>query len=199
MASALLVFAMAVPVASACKPGSLPLHVIDAQAQASDTTPPGPVTVTVSELKRGKGSDTNWASCSQSATSCDDMGTVALQVVAQDDQSPPDKIGYQLTLANGQLPSGLALPTDTVRTLAGTLYLHWNDGDSDEQEAITFALAVRAVDLAGNLGPTATVVVHDPGSGGCSLPPRRPHAPWPLVTVAIVLAARWMRRLACRV
>jgi hypothetical protein len=198
MASALLVFAMAVPVASACKPGSLPLHVIDAQAQVSDTTPPGPVTVTVSEISRGKGPDTNWASCSQSASSCDDIGTVTLQVSAEDDQSPPDKLGYQLQLADGQLPSGLTLPTDAVRTLAGALYLYWNDGASDDQEAISFSLAIRAVDLAGHLGPASTVVIHDPGSGGCSLPARRPNAPWPLVAVTILIVVRWTRRLACR-
>lgn len=198
MTLGLLVVGGAARVAQACKPASEPAHTLDTAAQASDATPPGLVTVTATEIRRGKGPDTNLASCSQSATSCDDIGTLALQVAAEDDQSPPDKLGYQLELTGGQLPSRLSLPTGAVRAPSGIINLHWIDGASDDQETIAFALAVRAVDLAGNLGPAQTVLIHDPGSGGCSLPPRRPNTPWPLVTVAILLVARWMRRLACQ-
>jgi hypothetical protein len=181
-----------VPLAHACKQVAPTPHTLDPAAQATDSTAPGIPTVTVTFVRRGKGPETNYSSCSQSASSCDDLGSIALQLSAQDDQTPTDKLGYQIELAAGQLPSGMTLPPTPVRTMGGTIPLSWNDGASDDQESISFSLEVRAVDLAGNFGPATTVEVHDGGSGGCSVGPR-PLSAWSTTTLAIWLFARLLR------
>jgi hypothetical protein len=120
------------------------------------------------------------------------MGSIELQIRAEDDQTPADKMGYQIELIAGALPSGLTLPTQAVRALGGAVYLAWADGSTDDQESLSFSLSIRAVDLAGNLGPATTVQVHDGGSG-CHLAARTPLSAWPLTTVAILLLARLLR------
>jgi hypothetical protein len=168
-------------------------HTLDPSAKATDTTAPAAPTVSVTSIERGKGPKTNVSSCSQSASSCDDLGSVDLQLGAQDDQTPTDQIGYQIELAGGELPSGMTLPSQAVRARAGAIYLHWIDGAHDDQESISFTLQVRAVDLAGNIGPATTVEVHDSGSGGCSLIPS-PLSAWPFTTLTILLLAHLLRR-----
>jgi hypothetical protein len=181
--------------ALACSFASQPDHVLDPLARASDSTAPTAPTVTVVKIQRGKAPDTDFASCSQSATSCDDLGSVDLQIAASDDQAPTDSLGYQLVLTSGQLPSGMTLPTGTVRAMAGHIYLHWTDDATEDQEAVAFSLTLRAVDLAGNAGPSTTMDIRDAGSGdaGCGVGLRRPLSAWPVTTIAILLLARALR------
>jgi hypothetical protein len=176
--------------AQACSLAVPTPHTLDPAAQATDTTPPEGPTAAVTSIRRGKGADTDFASCSQSASSCDDLGWIALQLGAQDDQTPADKLGYQIELIAGQPPSGLNLPTGAVRAMGGMVYLNWNDGASDDQESISFSLAVRAVDLAGNTRPATTVNVSD---GGSVLP--GPLSAWPITTLSLLLLARLLRGL----
>jgi hypothetical protein len=186
-----------VPKALACKAAPFPAHVIDPQAAASDTTAPGAPAISVARIVRGKGPDTDYSSCSQSATSCDDMGSIDLRISAQDDQTPTDQLGYQFEVVAGTPPSGLTLPTGPTRLLGSDIYLDWPDGNTDDQESISFSLAIRTVDLAGNLGPATTVQVQHGGSGsGCHLASRPPFSPWPLTTIAILLLGRLLR--GCR-
>lgn len=179
--------------AHACEIAAPEPHTLDPSAKASDNSAPGTPTASVTSIRRGKGAKTNVSSCSQSGSSCDDVGAVALQLVAQDDQTPTDQVGYQIEQADGELPSGMTLPTQAVRARAGTIYLFWPDGAHDDQESISFTLKVRAVDLAGNIGPATTIEVHDSGSGGCSLIPS-PLTAWPVTTLAILLLAHLLRR-----
>jgi hypothetical protein len=150
--------------AQACKLAVPRPLVLD--PQSSDTTPPSAPTATVGSIRRGKGPETN--GCSQSTSSCDDLGSIYIALTATDDEATPDQMGFQLELTDGALPSGLTLPSSPVLATAGHLYLAWGDGATDEQEAIAFTLAIRAVDLAGNISPPTTVKVASEGSG-CSL------------------------------
>jgi hypothetical protein len=168
-------------------------HTLDAQAQVSDSTPPGVPTVSVESIHRGKGPQ--GSGCSQSASSCDDIGTVSLLVSATDDQSSAENIGYRIELASGTLPSGLTLPSGAVRALGGgSLVMVWIDGNTDQQEALSFSLTIRAVDLAGNVGQPATIQISDPGSGsGCTVAGHGLTLGWPS-TAAIILGVFLLRR-----
>lgn len=104
------------------------------------------------------------------------------------------EIGFRLELVSGALPSGLTLPTTAVRpSIADTLFLPWNDGAVDEQEAISFTLRITAVDRAGNVGPPTTITIVHPGSsGGCAIGGRgapKGDALTVLATILIVLLA----------
>lgn len=179
--------ALATPARACSFPDNQP-YTIDPQAQATDATPPSAPVATVQSVKRGKGPE--YAGCSQSASSCDDLGTILLQVSATDDQTDTASLGYRIELVSGSLPSGLTLPATAVRpALSGGLLLVWLDGASDDQEALTFELSVRAVDLAGNEGPPTSVAVHDPGSGGCSMAGHSPaDSSGPVVATLLVIA-----------
>ena len=177
--------------AFACKSPSIP-HVIDPQAAASDTSPPAAPSVSVTQIRRGKGPDTDFGSCSQTATSCDSMGSIELQIRAEDDQTPADKMGYQIELIAGALPSGLTLPTQAVRALGSAVYLAWADGSTDDQESLSFLAVHPCGGPCGQPWPGDHRQVHDGGSG-CHLAARTPLSAWPLTTVAILLLARLLR------
>ena len=170
----------------------------DPQAQATDGSPPSAPLVTVQSIQRGKGPE--YQGCSQSASSCDDLGRIILQVSATDDQTEVASLGYRIELASGSLPSGLSLPATAVRPATSSgLVLGWNDGASDDQEALSFVLVIRAVDLAGNEGPPTSVAVRDAGSGGCSVGGPSPLAsPGALVAVLLVVVSLLRRGFARR-
>jgi hypothetical protein len=193
LSAALLgIFHMAARPAHACSLMANQPHTLDPQAQASDSTPPGVPTVSVESIHRGKGPESS--GCSQSASSCDDIGTVSLLVSATDDQTSAESIGYRIELASGTLPSGLTLPSDAVRAIGGRLFLIWQDGNTDQQEALSFSLSIRAVDLAGNVGQPATIQISDPGSGsGCTVAARGLTLGWP-TAIAILAGAFLFRR-----
>jgi hypothetical protein len=192
-AAVLVVFDFTARPAVACKIVGNQPHTLDAQAQSSDSTPPGAPTVAVESIRRGKGPE--GSGCSQSASSCDDLGSIALLVSATDDQSPPEKTGYRIEIASGTLPSGLTLPGTDVRGMGdGRLFFGWNDGNTDAQEPLSFSLMIRAVDLAGNVGQPATIQITDPGAGsGCTLAARGLTTSWP-TTSAVLLGAFLLRR-----
>ena len=178
----------------ACSFGSPQPLVLDPQAKASDTTPPSVPVAKVDSVRRGRGPTTN-SDCSQSASSCDDIGSIDIAVTATDDQTPTDRMGYQVEVVAGRLPDGLALPTGPVLQMGGHLYLHWIDGATDGQEPISFTLTIRAVDLAGNTSPPADVEVADIGGSGCSLVGRRLGSSWAATVILLLMAARCLRRV----
>jgi hypothetical protein len=179
--------------ASACSlAGAKPLTV-DPQAQATDGTPPSTPVAKVDSIKRGKG-PTGTSTCGMSASSCDDLGTIAIAVSATDDQTTSDQLGYRVELASGSLPGDLALPTTPILAMGGYLYFHWLDGATDEQEDVSLSLAITTVDRAGNASPSSTVGIHSPGSGGCSLLGRRLGSSWAASTVLVLVGARLLRR-----
>ena len=150
-------------IAQACSLEPAREHLID--STIDDQTPPGDVENVSIDVRRGVGPQSD--GCDEVATSCDDLGTVSIDITAPtDDLSGADEIGYVLELASGTLPSGLGLPTEPVRS---PIVLSWIDGATDEQESVEFSIQITPMDKAGNLGATsAPIRVADPGSdGGC--------------------------------
>jgi hypothetical protein len=143
-------------------------HVIDESMQATDQMPPTLAPIPAPEITRGKGSQQT--GCSQyGSTSCDDIGRIALAVLATDDATPSSRIGYRLTIVTGAPPSGLSLPSDAVEPSGDDLALHWIDGATDDQESFDFTLRVVAVDLAGNESVPQTVRIADDRDHACAV------------------------------
>ncbi|HET6284083.1 MAG TPA: hypothetical protein VFH73_24210 [Polyangia bacterium] len=181
--------------AEACSVAGPVPHVVDSSKQATDTTAPPPPVVTLQKIKRGQGPQ-GGPGCTSSASSCDDLGTLTLLITAIDEDTPRESIGYRMELVSGRLPEGFTLPGDS-RPLAPpdqsgqiTMYLHWGDGATDDQESFDFTLSVRAIDLGGNVGgPTMLRISDDPT--GCSLVGARQSAPSLLMlTLAMLVLFR---------
>lgn len=180
--------------AHACKFPLLEQHTIQSDRRDTDMRPPVLSTPAVT-IQRGRGPE-GFACTGLSASSCDDIGTIQIAVPVSDDQTAPAQCGFRVTLTRGTPPPGLVLPEVPVRALSGAIHLHWGDESDDEQEAISFVLAVAPVDLAGNVGASVEATVSHPGSGGgCALGKGR--APGPLGPLA-ALALLWagLRRRA---
>ena len=147
-------------------------HVLDASEQAIDRVAPArPTGVAAVQVKRGRGPAVGCAG-SATASSCDDLGIITIEVEAADDRTPPDKIGYRLTLKAATLPPGLDLPTADLRpnirsrpdlSRPDQLMLAWVDGNTDSQEPIDFTITIAAVDLAGNAGEGVDLRIANPG------------------------------------
>ncbi len=152
--------------AAACSLAAPEPHTLDTAEQAVDTTPPDAPSLLELRVVRGQGPQS--AGCGgSSATSCDDIGQIGLNLLAVDDRTDTARIGYRITLAGGSLPSGLLLPDEAVRSNSANgewIWLHWIDGATDDQERIDFSLTVIAVDLAGNeSAPAASIDIVDAG------------------------------------
>ncbi|HOX47395.1 MAG TPA: hypothetical protein PK668_27625 [Myxococcota bacterium] len=146
--------------------GPIP-HELDPVEQQLDHTPPGPVQVLSVEVHRGE--DPDQSGCGWDWTEDAELGSVVLRIAPpEDDRTPPERMGYRIERVGGTVPAGL-LPDFDVRGLGDVIYLHWEDGGTDEQEPLDFDLTIRAVDLGGNVGPSVGARnVTDPGTGGCA-------------------------------
>jgi hypothetical protein len=154
--------------------GPQPHAVIEA---SDDSTPPATPQLQAMTIDRGKGPRGGMS------TSCDDIGFLTFDLVTEDDTSASDAIGYQLTLVSGELP--FELPTEAVRPQSLTnLTFTWIDGATREQEPMDATAEISAIDEAGNVSAPLTVVIDDPGHGGCA---SLPHAGvWALLGVLAV-------------
>ena len=134
-------------------------------------------------LSRGNG--THASGCGRSSTSCDDMGSFQVHfTLATDADSPPNRVGYRIELVAGRAP-GYSLAEYLGRVLVpnsyfddpegrGTLFFHWDDGDTDDQEDVDFTITLTPVDIDGNEGPVSDPIrIRDGGSDGCSVGERR--------------------------
>ena len=129
--------------AQACSLAGNQEHIIDPQAQATDASPPSAPVVTVQTIQRGQGPE--YHGCSQSVSSCDDLGWIIVQVSATDDQTAVGSLGYRIELASGSLPSGLALPATAVRpATSGGLLFSWIDGRSGVSDCLWRHAAAHA-------------------------------------------------------
>jgi hypothetical protein len=173
----------------ACKfAGAVP-HVADEALRATDTTPPTLSPTIAYEVNRGTG----MGGCA--ASDCDGIATIDVIPEATDDMSAPGGIGYRLSLAAGQLPTGLGLPTEAIKPGPAfpRLPLFWSS-DASGDEAIDFTLRLVAVDAAGNESPPQTVRVYD-DPGGCAIARRgAPSRGAAFVAIALALLARRPRR-----
>jgi hypothetical protein len=187
----------AAPEARACKPALPVPHVVDESRKASDGQAPrltSAPSVTVS-----RGNDLELSACERDRTgdTCDDLGWLAIDLAASDDQTPAAEIGFRLTVTGGKLPPDLRLPTHDVRARDGRIMLHWSDSATDGEDPFSFLLAIAPVDTAGNLGPITSVQVASSGDGGCSMGGGRPGA-WLLVLLAAFWGGLRAKRVDCR-
>lgn len=126
-----------------------------------------------------------------SSSSCGDLGRVKLVLTANDDRTPQDKLGYVVTLADGgSLPTWLAMPSYTALAngAAHDSMLSTYDASAPVED---LDLAVRAVDLNGNLSEPMLVKFEAPrDSGGCSAGVRGGPAFAGLLALAALLGRR---------
>src|SRR5450759_1160128 len=132
-------FLLAAEAASACSFAANPAHTLDGNAQATDATAPAAPTLTGVRDVRGKGPQRE-SLCSSSASRCDDLGQIELQMATTEGLTSAASMGFRIELAGGALPSDLTLPDYSVR--GSRLLLVWIDGASDDQEAFSFVLAI---------------------------------------------------------
>jgi len=140
-------------------------HFLDPTEQEQDVEAPGTPVISGVSVKRGVGPQSRGCGGEESASSLDDLGIVSISIgETLDDRTPPESMGYDLSLASGVLPEGMTLSPFAIRTMDGVLQLSWIDGAEDDQEPISFELYIVAIDLGGNQGPATTVTVQEEGS-----------------------------------
>ena len=176
----------------ACTMGVLEQHQIDRIEQEMDTIDPSIPMVGEVTVVRGNGHG-----CGDRAGSCDNLGIVTIEIMANDDRTTLENMGYRLELVGGA--PDVTLPDYDVRADDGFLTLSWVDGATDEQEVVDFTIRVSSVDLGGNRSTGAiNVPVHDAGQTACECRPgarRLSVSPFALVLfAALALTARRLRR-----
>lgn len=124
-----------------------------------DTDPPGAPVLGEALITRGVGPEGVFI---QSATSCDDLGWITIELTEPDDD---DALGYTMEVVAGTTPDGFSLPQSPFHLVESGLILVWIDDATDDQEAFDFTLAVTAMDPAGNEGPADEIQLTDGGSG----------------------------------
>jgi hypothetical protein len=135
--------------AQACKLPELTPRVVDPLLQAADASPPRLPALLSPSIATGALSKEQATGCDAEEASCNNVATFDLAALATDDMTPPEKIGYRLSLETGTLPPGLTLPTDAVEPNSGRhIIIAW-PGPLPERVA-DFTLRVVAVDAAGN-------------------------------------------------
>ena len=175
--------------ARACIPISPMEHVVDADEEAIDTTPPEVPVLGEVVIERDPAGDGCW-----SASACQGAGSVDLSIeMSADDRTSSDEMGYVIELAGGELPRNMTLPAGPVRAYSsgdsGVISFYFSDDDQD----LDFTLSVRAMDLAGNLGEPVMVEVGDGSSSGCSAGARSGSMTMILVILALAVAVRRRR------
>ena len=170
-------------------------HIVDPALQASDQVPPTLPLPLPARIKRGQ--PPQQSGCGSQASSCDDLGIIYITAQATDDMTPPEKIGYRLSLESGMLPPGLTLPPDAIEPgePSDQLLLYWSDGAG--QPPFAFTIRIVAVDLAGNESPPRLLLIADePGHAACAVARGRvsPTGLAGIAALAVLLATRRRRR-----
>ena len=171
-------------------------HIVDPAMQASDQVPPALPVPLPARIKRGELAQQT--GCGAQVSSCDDLGIIYITAQATDDMTPPEKIGYRLSLESGMLPSGLTLPPDAIEPgePSDQLLLYWSDGA--DQPPFAFTIRLVAIDLAGNESPPQFMLIADEQAGhaACAVGRGRVSRPWlaGIAAVAVLLATRRRRR-----
>lgn len=151
----LAVLALAVPRdADACFEPAYEQHELD-RSQLADTVKPSPVAISMWIEEPDSGG------CMTPGTKCGQPSgrRLVVMVSASDDQTPPDRIGYRVTVTAGTAP--FHVPGD-VRPFEDQLSFPLGEADVD------FELAIRAIDLNGNIGPATYTQVASSANEGCA-------------------------------
>lgn len=160
MRTALVLVALALAMprdADACFEPGFEQHELD-RSQLADSVQPGPVSVSMWIESPGNGG----CSAPSVGTRCEASGRrLVVMVSASDDRTPPDKLGYRVTITAGTAP--FPAPGD-VRPIGDLLSFPIAD-----DAKMDFELAIRAIDLNGNIGPPTYTQIDEAASGeGCA-------------------------------
>ncbi|HEU4580845.1 MAG TPA: hypothetical protein VFS67_21450 [Polyangiaceae bacterium] len=150
------------PSAAACVLEPLRLHHSDADLARIDTAPPARPIVLAAEAYRRSGLTCGDDICV--ANNCGDLGGVAVDLSAGDDQTPARDIGFRLELVEGEVPPALRrmLGVDLAGPAPLRVQLSFDDVPS-----VAATLRVIAIDAAGNEStPSEPFQV---GFDGCTL------------------------------
>jgi hypothetical protein len=150
------------PQAAACVLEPLRLHHSDADLARIDTAPPDPPVVLAAEAYRRSGLTCGEDICV--ANNCGDLGGVAVDLSAGDDQTPARDIGFRLELVEGNVPPALRrmLGVDLAGPTPLRVQLSFDDVPS-----VAATLRVIAIDGAGN--ESAPSEPFQVGFDGCTL------------------------------
>jgi hypothetical protein len=135
-------------------------HELD-PAYAHDTVAPGipRATFSISRHEVGGG-------CLQ--TDCDGKyANVFVDVTGDDDQTPPQRLGYILTIAGGDTPANMYTAVSNgmpVSQPQGS----FNFGFDYDDHEYAFDLAIRTVDLNGNVSEPTVLHIAEHEARGCS-------------------------------
>jgi hypothetical protein len=145
-------------------PSSQPFEFAEPGEEPPDeVAPPEAPSVGVLSIVRGKG-----ASAFGASSSCDDLGSIWLEVYNHD-----AALGYRFEVLSGVLPDGLRIPDDVFAFFSPPSYrLGWIDGATNAQEAFAFDLAITAVDVWGRESEPFVLFIEDDGTwrgrSGCA-------------------------------
>lgn len=153
-------------------------HQKDPQ-HATDVTPPSATFVTTSRVESSDG-----GGCCGGARRWIELG-----LVASDDKTSADELGYKLTVVGGEPPRNFP-ETQTLQYGGDRMPVSVDFEDA----AFAFDLEIRAVDLNGNEGPPVVVeIAFQAESSGCSTSSELPV--WAMFVIgALALAIRRRRR-----
>lgn len=174
--------------ADACVPeftGITP-HELD-PAQAGDTVAPATPRATFSISRREVG-----GGCAH--TDCDGKyASVDVDVIGDDDRTPVERLGYILTITGGDPPAGMySVVPDGMPIFQpqGSFSFGFDHDDHD----FAFDLAVRTVDLNGNVSEPTRLHIAEHGAGGCSTTAAATGGWLVLPIIGLVLRRRCRRR-----
>jgi hypothetical protein len=142
-----VVFALAAQtkLAAACVLEPMRLHRSDASlAQIDTAAPEAPVVFQASAYRR------SGLTCGQDicvANNCGDMGGVAIDLDAGDDQTPSNRMGYRLEFVDGAIPPALRNLIGVELAGPTPLRVHLS---FDDVPSVAATLRVVAIDAAGN-------------------------------------------------
>lgn len=134
--------------------------VPDTTLQRTDKTPPAAPVLRLGGVDRGRGS-IHLSNGYSTITGEAEYGSIDLAVSPIGrDLSVVDDIGYCFHFMDGNAPDSLTLPAGAwSATHRLHLYIHWNDGETWDQDGFRFRMFVTAMDRAGNESRPSNVVV----------------------------------------
>ena len=171
-------------------------HIVDPALQASDQVPPTLPAPLPARIKRGELAQQT--GCGSQVSSCDDLGIIYITAQATDDMTPPEKIGYRLSLESGMLPAGLTLPPDAIEPGNRATNCCCTGPTAPTSRHSPSRCRLVAIDLAGNESAPQIMLIADEQAGhaACAVARGRVSRPWlaGIAAVAVLLATRRRRR-----
>jgi hypothetical protein len=138
-------------------------HIVDPAMQASDQVPPALPVPLPARIKRGE--PAQQTGCGAQVSSCDDLGIIYITAQATDDMTPPEKIGYRLSLGERRVAPGLTLPPTRSSRASRATICCCTGPDGADQPPFAFTVRIVAIDLAGNESHRSCMLIADEPAG----------------------------------